>query len=67
MWPSGEARVSKTLNDGSNPSMTAATYIVQAIVNPGGISILPFFYSNNKFVHLNSSNINVCELTNYFL
>ena len=23
MWPSGEARVSKTLNDGSNPSMTA--------------------------------------------
>ena len=51
MWPSGEARVSKTLNDGSNPSMTAATYIVQAIVNPGGISILPFF------IHLISSYI----------
>ena len=27
MWPSGEARVSKTLNDGSIPSMTAGTII----------------------------------------
>ncbi len=38
MWPSGEARVSKTLNDGSNPSMTAHK---QAIVKRGGVSTLP--------------------------
>lgn len=46
MWPSGEARVSKTLNDGSTPSMTARFFSEhkQAIVDSGGISILPFFY-----------------------
>jgi len=46
MWPSGEAGVSKTLNDGSIPSMT--TVHRQAIVKAGGISIPPNFIKRLK-------------------
>ncbi len=49
MWPSGEARVSKTLNDGSNPSMTAP---MQAIVIRGGVSTLPFFIYYFSYIEI---------------
>ena len=48
MWPNGYARVSKTLHDGSTPSMTAMDFQgptnKQAILKTGGISIPPLLF-----------------------
>jgi hypothetical protein len=46
MWPSGKARVCKTLYDGSIPSVTSQEALVlwQAIVRGGVFPYPPFFF-----------------------
>ena len=68
MWPSGQARVSKTLNDGSNPSMTAGIFIGKQSLSRAVFLYCPFYFKYVRtFKSINISSYAIASIILHFI